>query len=298
MTRTSDAQMTDRKRLHTSILACRTAPPSASTLTPVCIHTAMGSHERLIQNCPEVRKTGPGPGAPRRTRHINGRSTDRRDMHHCSPCRPSLVPRTDRRQCALPPAEGRSHSVARSLSPPGADRLIHGSSMSQDREREAVHTALLCMARRYPWLAPRWSAPDTSTRWRTPAYWGLVRDGACSITAVAGRHPLAGAPVDLGRRRGGGVTNVVEAAAHNSSAQAAAGAAEQCGPQFRGMCWVCPRPRRGQTRLRCPGERNGACRWLKPVRESSDAPIRAVRMSHGRGRRGRQRRGTACCRTR
>jgi hypothetical protein len=54
----------------------------------------------------------------------------------------------------------------------------------------------------------------------------------------------------------------------------------------------------GAARLRCPGERNGACRWLRPVRKSSDAPIRAVRMSRGRGRRGRQSRGTAGCRTR
>jgi len=38
------------------------------------------------------------------------------------------------------------------------------------------------------------------------------------------------------------VTNVVEAAAHNSSPQAAAGAAEKRGPQFPGMCRVCPRP--------------------------------------------------------
>lgn len=51
----------------------------------------------------------------------------------------------------------------------------------------------------------------------------------------------------------------------------------------------------GAARLRCPGERNGACRWLRPVRKSSDALIRAVRMSRGRGRRSR---GTAGCRTR
>ena len=67
-----------------------------------------------------------------------------------------------------------------------------------------------------------------------------VRDGACSIKPVAERHPLVGAPVDLGRRRGGGVTNVVEAAAHNSSARPGAGAAEKGGPQFPGMCRVCP----------------------------------------------------------
>ena len=54
----------------------------------------------------------------------------------------------------------------------------------------------------------------------------------------------------------------------------------------------------GAARLRCPGERNGACRWLRPVRESSDAPVRAVRMSCGRGRRGRQSRGAAGWRTR
>ena len=53
-----------------------------------------------------------------------------------------------------------------------------------------------------------------------------------------------GAPVVVGRRRGGGVMNVVEAAAHNSSAWAAAGAAEKRGPQFPGMCRVCPRPGR------------------------------------------------------
>jgi len=40
----------------------------------------------------------------------------------------------------------------------------------------------------------------------------------------------------------------------------------------------------GAARLRCPGKRNGACRWLWPVRESSDARVRAVRMNRGRGR--------------
>ena len=44
----------------------------------------------------------------------------------------------------------------------------------------------------------------------------------------------------------------------------------------------------GAARLRCPGEQNGACRWSRPVRKFSGAPIRAVRMSRGRGRRGQQ----------
>jgi len=46
-----------------------------------------------------------------------------------------------------------------------------------------------------------------------------MRDGACSITPVAGRHPPVGAPVVVGRRRGGGVMNLVEAAARNSPAR-------------------------------------------------------------------------------
>jgi len=54
----------------------------------------------------------------------------------------------------------------------------------------------------------------------------------------------------------------------------------------------------GAARLGCPGERNGACRWLRPVRKSSDAPVRAVRMGRGRGRRRQLSRGTAGCRTR
>ncbi len=35
--------------------------------------------------------------------------------------------------------------------------------------------------------------------------------------------------------------------------------------------------------LRCAGERNGACRWLRPDTMSLDAPIRAVRMSRRPG---------------
>ena len=69
----------------------------------------------------------------------------------------------------------------------------------------------------------------------------LMRDGACSITPVAGRHSPVGAPVVVGRRQGGGVTNMV-AAAHVGTA--AVGAAEKRGPQFPGMCRVCSRPGR------------------------------------------------------
>ena len=83
--------------------------------------------------------------------------------------------------------------------------------MSQDREREAVHTALLCMARPQMVRARlQHVLADTGA---------LVRDGACSITPVAGRHPPVGAPVVVGRRQGGGVTNVVEAAAQHSPAR-------------------------------------------------------------------------------
>ena len=71
----------------------------------------------------------------------------------------------------------------------------------------------------------------------------LMRDGACSITPVAGRHPPVGAPVVMGRRRGGGVTNLVEAAA-TIRGTAAVGAAEKRGPQFPAMCRVCSRPGR------------------------------------------------------
>jgi len=68
-----------------------------------------------------------------------------------------------------------------------------------------------------------------------------------------------------------------------------------------GWPWTRPRSRLlppGGARLRCPGERNGAGQWLRPLRESSDAPVRAVGMgmSRGRGRRGPQGRGTAGCR--
>jgi len=124
----------------------------------------------------------------------------------------------------------------------------------------------------------------------------LMRDGACSITPVAGRHPPVGAPVVVGRRQGGGVTNLVEAAAHNSSGVRGGrrgGEARAAVP--RHVLGLLPP---GAVRLRCPGERNGACRWLRPVRKSSDALIRAVGMSCGRGRRGRQSRSAAGCRTR
>ena len=72
----------------------------------------------------------------------------------------------------------------------------------------------------------------------------LVRDGACSITPVAGRHPLVGAPVVVGRRQGGGVTNVVEAAAHNSSARLRSARRRSAGRSSLLMCRVCSRPGR------------------------------------------------------
>lgn len=42
---------------------------------------------------------------------------------------------------------------------------IGAHTVSQDREREAVDTALLCHG-----SPPRWSAPGCSTCWRTPAH--------------------------------------------------------------------------------------------------------------------------------
>jgi hypothetical protein len=47
----------------------------------------------------------------------------------------------------------------------------------------------------------------------------LMRDGACSITPVAGEAPAGGRSRSHGPETGGGVTNLVEAAAHNSSAR-------------------------------------------------------------------------------
>ena len=88
---------------------------------------------------------------------------------------------------------------------------IGAHAVSQDREREAIHTALLCTARPQKVRARlQHVLADTGAP---------MRDGACSITPVAGRHPPVGAPVVMGRRRGGGVTNLVKAAAHNSPAR-------------------------------------------------------------------------------
>ena len=109
-------------------------------------------------------------------------------------------------------------------------------AVSQDREREAVHTALLCTARPQK-VRARWQHVLADTG-------ALARDGACSITPVAGEAPTVGAPVVVGRRQGGGVTNVVGAAAHNSLARLRSGAAEKRGLQFPGMRQVCSRPGR------------------------------------------------------
>ena len=137
---------------------------------------------------------------------------------------------------------------------------------------------------------PRWSAPDGSTCWRTPAH----RCGTAPVRSRQWRrrHPPVGAPVVMGRRRGGGVTNLVEAAARNSPARLRSARRRSAGCGSRDVPGLLPP---GAARLRCPGERNGACRWLRPVGKSSDALIRAVRMSRGRGRRSR---GAAGCRTR
>jgi len=129
-------------------------------------------------------------------------------------------------------------------------------------------------------FAARWSVPDCSTCWWMPR---TGADGACSITSVAGRRPFACAPV-AGRRRGGGMKDRGAGDGARFADTAAAGAAESRGRQFLRMGRLAPP---GAARLRYPGERNGACRWLRPVRKSSDARIRAVRMSRGRGRRSR-----------
>jgi hypothetical protein len=147
-----------------------------------------------------------------------------------------------------------------------------------------------------------------------PCYAGSPPDGPCPMAAGADGHrrtgagrrlfdhasggegtPLGGAPVVVGLRPGGGVTNVVEAVAHNSPARLRSARRRSASRRFPGCAGLLPP---GAARLRCPGERNGACRWLRPVRKSPDAPVRAVSMSRGRGRRGRQSRGTAGCRTR
>ncbi len=72
----------------------------------------------------------------------------------------------------------------------------------------------------------------------------LIRDGACSITPVAGKAPIGGRSRSRGppaRRRsdeprGGGGAQF--------AGTAAVGAAEKRGPQFPGMCRVCSRPGR------------------------------------------------------
>jgi len=105
--------------------------------------------------------------------------------------------------------------------------------MSQNRGREAVHTVLLC------------GLPQVCARSQhvLADVGALVRDGACWIAPVAGRHPLVGAPVVVGRqrggRRGGGGAQF--------AGTIAVGAAEERGPQFPALCRVCARP--GPIRL-------------------------------------------------
>ncbi len=65
-------------------------------------------------------------------------------------------------------------------------------AVSQYREREAVDTALLCTARPQM-VRARWLHVLADSG-------ALMRDGACSITPVAGRHPPVGAPVVVARR--------------------------------------------------------------------------------------------------
>ena len=66
--------------------------------------------------------------------------------------------------------------------PHRAGRLIGARGVSQDRGREAVHTALLRTARPQMVRARlQHVLADTGT---------LVRDGACSITPVAGEAPI------------------------------------------------------------------------------------------------------------
>jgi hypothetical protein len=111
---------------------------------------------------------------------------------------------------------------------------IGAHAVSQDREREAVQTALLCTVRPQMVRARlQHVLVDTGA---------LVRDGACSITAVAGEAPIGGRSRSRGpsarrwsdERRGGAGAHFVGAAA--------VGAAEKRGPQFPGMCRVCARP--------------------------------------------------------
>ena len=66
----------------------------------------------------------------------------------------------------------------------GKPDRIGAHAVSQDREREAVHTALLCTARPQMVRARlQHVLADTGA---------LVRDGACSITPAAGEAPAGG----------------------------------------------------------------------------------------------------------
>ena len=115
-----------------------------------------------------------------------------------------------------------------------ASLSIGAIAVSQDREREAAHTALLCTARPQM-VRARWQhvLADTGT---------LVRDGACSITPAAGEASAGGRSRSCGpsarrrsdERRGGGDAQF--------AGTAAVGAAEERGPQFPVMRRVCHRP--------------------------------------------------------
>ena len=113
---------------------------------------------------------------------------------------------------------------------------IGAHAVSQDREREAVHTALLCTAR--PPDGPRPIAARAGGHRRTDAGRRLFDHASGGEAPTGGRSRSHGPPA---RRRS---DEPREGGGAQFAGTAAVGAAEKRGPQFPAMCRVCSRPGR------------------------------------------------------
>ena len=229
-----------------------------------------------------TRRTG-GPAAPD---HTNASKHQRAQQ-----ARPSFTPAqagpaaTHAVPAAHHSAGGSSHHESRSTTTHSNEKCL----LSISKPRRTMPTRSACRiagsrtgGRPYR-LVMHGSPQKIRARWQhvLADTGALVRDGACSIMPVAGEAPIGGRSRSRGppvrrridERRGGGGARFVGTGCRRRGGEARA-AVPRDAPGL---------PPPGAVRLRCPGERNGACRWLRPMRKSSDAPIRAVRVRMSRG---------------
>ena len=167
---------------------------------------------------------------------IGSRESGRRGGNHLADCRDGQAGNDQgipSQRIPIVNQEPRPTTAATQPVPgPTLYRRIGAHAVSQDREREAVHTALLCTAR--PPDGPPIAARAGGRR-RTDT--GRRRFGHASAgdAPTGGRSRSRGLPARRrsDERRGGGGAQLV--------GTAGVGAAQKRGPQFPGMCRVCSR---------------------------------------------------------